>query len=100
MLYDFDSVLYLGGALGNAARELSLSLFFLLWLTGYVLYVYRFAASSEVRQLYKQFIAAVVELMGGEMVSEEFREVALNVYWLFCATPEPENGDKKIMSER
>ncbi|KAL2516059.1 U5 small nuclear ribonucleoprotein helicase [Forsythia ovata] len=47
-------------------------------------------ASAEVRQAYKQFIGAVVELMGGEVVSEEFREVALSVYRLFSAAAEDE----------
>ncbi|KAJ7978726.1 DExH-box ATP-dependent RNA helicase [Quillaja saponaria] len=40
-------------------------------------------ASIEVRQAYKHFIGAVVELIDGEMPSEEFREVALTVYRLF-----------------
>lgn len=35
------------------------------------------------RQAYKQFIGAVVDLVDGEMHSEEFREVALTVYRLF-----------------
>ncbi|XP_030474192.1 DExH-box ATP-dependent RNA helicase DExH14 [Syzygium oleosum] len=40
-------------------------------------------ASAEVRQAYKQFIGAVVELVGREVTSEEFREAALGVYSLF-----------------
>ncbi|XP_042499431.1 DExH-box ATP-dependent RNA helicase DExH14 isoform X2 [Macadamia integrifolia] len=40
-------------------------------------------ASSEVRQAYKQFIGAVVEFIDGEVVSEEFREVARTTYNLF-----------------
>ncbi|XP_050379201.1 DExH-box ATP-dependent RNA helicase DExH14 [Argentina anserina] len=40
-------------------------------------------ASYELRQAYKQFIGAVVELIDGEVQSEEFREVALAVYRLF-----------------
>ncbi|KAL0364719.1 UNVERIFIED_CONTAM: DExH-box ATP-dependent RNA helicase DExH14 [Sesamum angustifolium] len=48
--------------------------------------IYRWdEASVEVRQLYKQFIAAVVELMVVVSVSEEFQEVALNAYRLFGA---------------
>lgn len=35
------------------------------------------------RQAYKQFIGAVVELIDGEVPSEEFREVALTSYHLF-----------------
>ncbi|CAO2818508.1 unnamed protein product [Amaranthus hypochondriacus] len=40
-------------------------------------------ASPEVRQIYKQFIGAIVELIDGEVVSEEFHEVALTAYRLF-----------------
>ncbi|KAL2493038.1 U5 small nuclear ribonucleoprotein helicase [Abeliophyllum distichum] len=47
-------------------------------------------ASAETQQAYKQFIGAVVELMGGEVVSEEFWEVALSVYRLFSAAAEDE----------
>ncbi|XP_075100776.1 DExH-box ATP-dependent RNA helicase DExH14 [Nicotiana tabacum] len=43
-------------------------------------------ASPELRQAYKQFVGAVVELMKGEVVSEEFREVAFSVYRLFSWT--------------
>ncbi|KAG6412853.1 hypothetical protein SASPL_125545 [Salvia splendens] len=39
-------------------------------------------SSFEVRQLYKQFVVAVVELMGGEVVSEEFQEVAIKAFEL------------------
>ncbi|KAL0384901.1 UNVERIFIED_CONTAM: DExH-box ATP-dependent RNA helicase DExH14, partial [Sesamum radiatum] len=58
--------------------------------------------SVEVRQLYKQFIAAVVELMGGEVVSDEFQEVALNVYRLFSAAygSEEDDSDKRILAKR
>ncbi|KAL0335587.1 UNVERIFIED_CONTAM: DExH-box ATP-dependent RNA helicase DExH14 [Sesamum radiatum] len=65
--------------------------------------IYRWdEASVEVRQLYKQFIAAVVELMGGEVVSEEFQEVALNAYRLFGAAygSEEDDGDKRILAKR
>lgn len=40
-------------------------------------------APSDVRQAYKQFIGAVVELLNGEVVSEEFQQVAQSVYRLF-----------------
>lgn len=40
-------------------------------------------ASPEVRQAYKQFIGAVVELIDREVPSEEFREVAFTAYRLF-----------------
>lgn len=35
------------------------------------------------RQAYKQFIGAVVELLNGEVVSEELHEVAQTVFALF-----------------
>lgn len=38
------------------------------------------------RQAYKQFIGAVLELVDGEMPSEEFGEVALAAYRLFGRT--------------
>lgn len=65
-------------------------------------YVYCCAASFEVRQLYKQFVVAVVELMGGEVVSEEFQEVAVKAYRLFSATFEAEEDerDKRILSKK
>ncbi|KAL0357444.1 UNVERIFIED_CONTAM: DExH-box ATP-dependent RNA helicase DExH14 [Sesamum calycinum] len=60
--------------------------------------IYRWdEASVEVRQLYKQFIAAVVELMGGEVVSQEFQEVALNAYRLFGAAYGSEEDDGDIV---
>lgn len=68
----------------------------------FFLIVYCCAASFEVRQLYKQFVAAVVELMGGEVVSEEFQEVAIQAYRLFCVTSEFEEDerDKRILSKK
>jgi activating signal cointegrator complex subunit 3 len=36
-----------------------------------------------VRQAYKQFIGAVVELLNGEAVSEELQQVAQAAYGLF-----------------
>ncbi|KAK3015088.1 hypothetical protein RJ639_006650 [Escallonia herrerae] len=56
--------------------------------------VYRWdEATIEVRQAYRQFIAAVAELIDRELVSEEFREVALAVYRLFSERLE-EDGDE------
>ncbi|GAV70037.1 DEAD domain-containing protein/Helicase_C domain-containing protein/Sec63 domain-containing protein [Cephalotus follicularis] len=56
--------------------------------------VYRWEeASTEVRQAYKQFIGAVVELIDGEVPSEEFQEVALTVYRLFCEPGEEQEGN-------
>ncbi|XP_074317082.1 DExH-box ATP-dependent RNA helicase DExH14 [Silene latifolia] len=56
-------------------------------------------ASSEVRQTYKQFIAAVVELIGGEVLSDELREVALAAYRLFSDTGE-EEADRRRITEK
>ena len=52
------------------------------------------AAPSDVRQTYKQFIGAVVELLNGEVVSEELHQVALAVYRLFGA--ESDAADKPL----
>ncbi|KAG6397551.1 hypothetical protein SASPL_143720 [Salvia splendens] len=61
--------------------------------------IYRWdEASFEVRQLYKQFVVAVVELMGGEVVSEEFQEVAIKVYRLFSGTSESEEDIRDRIS--
>lgn len=68
-----------------------------------VMEYYCCAASFELRQLYKQFVAAVVELMGDEVVSEEFQEVAIKAYKLFCVTSESEEEeerDKRILSKK
>lgn len=57
-------------------------------------------ASTEVRQAYKQFIGAVVELTVGEVVSEEFREVALTVYRLFGRHVEEDEEDRRIKEQK
>ncbi|KAL6580046.1 activating signal cointegrator 1 complex subunit [Orobanche minor] len=59
-------------------------------------------APVELRQLYKQFIAAVIELIGGEVMSEEFQELALNVYRLFSgpAVSEEDDGVKRILAKK
>ncbi|KAF9667696.1 hypothetical protein SADUNF_Sadunf15G0050500 [Salix dunnii] len=49
-------------------------------------------ASTEVRQAYKQFVGGVVELIDGEVQSEEFREVALNVYRIFGKEESADNN--------
>ncbi|KAF6165072.1 hypothetical protein GIB67_000656 [Kingdonia uniflora] len=54
-------------------------------------------ASSEVRQVYKQFVGAIVELIDGEVSSEEFREVAKTVYDLFRSR---KNENKKIAEKK
>ncbi|KAH7850882.1 hypothetical protein Vadar_004154 [Vaccinium darrowii] len=63
--------------------------------------VYRWdEASFEVRQAYKQFVGAVVELIDGEVVSEEFREVALAVYRLFGKPAEDGNNDRRFAEKK
>lgn len=57
------------------------------------------AASPELRQAYKQFIGVVVELMKGEIVSEEFREVAFSVYRLFSG-PMVEGEEHRRIAEK
>jgi activating signal cointegrator complex subunit 3 len=56
------------------------------------------AAPSDVRQAYKQFIGAVVELLNGEAVSEELQQVAQAVYRLFGA--ESDTTDKPPLQKR
>lgn len=58
------------------------------------------AASVEVRQAYKQFIAAIVELIDGEMPSEEFHEVALAVYRLFGMLVEEDSVDRDVTDKK
>ncbi|KAK9021319.1 hypothetical protein V6N11_011314 [Hibiscus sabdariffa] len=57
-------------------------------------------ASVEVRQVYKQFIGAVVELIDGDVPSEEFREVALTAYRLFSGSGEDDEVDKNINEKK
>ncbi|KAM1340459.1 hypothetical protein ACFX2H_038850 [Malus domestica] len=57
-------------------------------------------ASVEVRQAYKQFVGAVVELIDGEVSSEEFREVALAMYRLFSSPAEDANVETIIAREK
>lgn len=63
-----------------------------------VKWVFVEAASIELRQAYKQFIGAVVELVDRELPSEEFREVALTVYRLFGG--QEEAFDRNIAEKR
>jgi activating signal cointegrator complex subunit 3 len=60
----------------------------------------RVAASSEVRQAYKQFIGAVVELLNGEVVSEELHEVAQTVYALFGGDATEYDATQKAFVKR
>lgn len=48
------------------------------------------AASIEVRKAYKEFIGVVIELIDGEMPTEEFQEVALSCYRYFASLDEDE----------
>ncbi|XP_022736597.1 DExH-box ATP-dependent RNA helicase DExH14 isoform X2 [Durio zibethinus] len=57
-------------------------------------------ASVEVRQVYKQFIGAVVELIDGDVPSEEFREVALTAYRLFSGSVEEDEVDKNMNEKK
>lgn len=57
-------------------------------------------ASIEVRQAYKQFIAAVVELIDREVVSEEFQEVALTVYRFFGCSEGEDEDNKRITGKK
>ncbi|KAG8652395.1 DExH-box ATP-dependent RNA helicase DExH14 isoform X2 [Manihot esculenta] len=65
--------------------------------------VYRWEeASTEVTQAYKQFIGGVVDLIDGEVPSEEFREVALTAYRLFGGPGpvEEDNDDSSILKRK
>ncbi|KAE9467177.1 hypothetical protein C3L33_00911, partial [Rhododendron williamsianum] len=63
--------------------------------------VYRWdEASFEVRQAYKQFAGAVGELIDGEVVSEEFCEVALAVYHLFGKPAEEDNNGRRFTEKK
>lgn len=52
------------------------------------------------RQLYKQFIGAVVELIDGELLPEGFREVALTAYRIFSGTVEGDEVAKNINEKK
>nr|CAB3501610.1 unnamed protein product [Digitaria exilis] len=56
--------------------------------------------SSEVRQAYKQFIGAVVELLNGEVVSEELHEVAQTVYALFSGDGTEYDATQRALVKR
>ncbi|KAE8716018.1 hypothetical protein F3Y22_tig00110156pilonHSYRG00213 [Hibiscus syriacus] len=58
------------------------------------------AASVEVRQVYKQFVGAVVELIDGDVPSEEFREVALTAYHLFSSGSVEEDEVDRSLNEK
>ncbi|CAH9088182.1 unnamed protein product [Cuscuta europaea] len=56
-------------------------------------------ASPELRQAYKQFIGGVQELVGSDVVPDEFREVALSVYRHF-SKPMLEGEEDHLLSEK
>ncbi|KAI4335915.1 hypothetical protein L6164_014511 [Bauhinia variegata] len=63
--------------------------------------VYRWEeASVEVRDAYKQFIGAVVELIDRETPSEEFQEVAVTIHRLFSGFTENEDIDRIISDKK
>ncbi|KAK2663355.1 hypothetical protein Ddye_001929 [Dipteronia dyeriana] len=57
-------------------------------------------ASIEVRQAYKQFIGAVVELIDGEMPSDGFGEVALTAYHIFGKPAKEETFVDNIIEKK
>ncbi|KAF2937977.1 hypothetical protein DAI22_03g087400 [Oryza sativa Japonica Group] len=57
-------------------------------------------APSDVRQAYKQFLGAVVELLNGEVVSEELQEVAPAVYALFAGDDTQSNLADNVLRRR
>lgn len=59
-----------------------------------------YAASIEVRQAYRQFVGAVVELIGGVVINEEFKEAALAVYKLFGAREEEEKDNYMFIQKK
>jgi activating signal cointegrator complex subunit 3 len=56
-------------------------------------------ASLQVRQAYKQFIAEVVDLVDGEVMPDEFQDVAITVYRLFGFSEEDEDA-KAIVGKK
>uniref|UniRef100_A0A0E0KAG9 RNA helicase n=1 Tax=Oryza punctata TaxID=4537 RepID=A0A0E0KAG9_ORYPU len=57
-------------------------------------------APSDVRQAYKQFLGAVVELLNGEVVSEELEEVAPAVYTLLAGDDTQSNVADNVLRRR
>ncbi|MQL70665.1 hypothetical protein Taro_003023 [Colocasia esculenta] len=57
-------------------------------------------ASSDVRQAYRQYLGAVVELVNGEVVQEEFQEIAKNVYDLLSSIYSDSAASKQIMERK
>lgn len=52
------------------------------------------------RQAYKQFLGAVVELLNGEVVSGEFQQVAQAVYALFGGNAAESDATEKALEKR
>lgn len=57
------------------------------------------AASDALRQTYRQYVGSVIELINGEVTSEEFREVAKSAYDLF-GRPDIDSSITKIIQEK
>ncbi|KAK1273205.1 hypothetical protein QJS04_geneDACA008017 [Acorus gramineus] len=57
-------------------------------------------APSDVRQAFKQFVSAVVELIDGEIVTEEFQETAKTIYDLFGYSELDISDDRKISEKK
>lgn len=51
-------------------------------------------ASIEIRHAYRKFIGAVVELMNGDIVNDEFQEVAMKTYDLFSRINANSDADR------
>ncbi|CAL9109847.1 unnamed protein product [Musa acuminata var. zebrina] len=56
-------------------------------------------ASDALRQTYRQYVGSVIELINGEVTSEEFREVAKSAYDLFGG-PDIDSSITKIIQEK
>ncbi|KAG8095958.1 hypothetical protein GUJ93_ZPchr0013g36564 [Zizania palustris] len=57
-------------------------------------------APSNVRQAYKQFVGAVVELLNGEVVSEELLQISQAVYALYAGDNTESNVSEKVLHKR
>lgn len=58
------------------------------------------AASTDVRLAYKEFLGAVVELCNGEVLSEEFQEVAKTSYNLLTGFGTDFDGSRRIIETK
>lgn len=86
--------------MGRRYPDSSIACIYVLQLQDNLLVNTVFAASPEVRQAYKQFIATVVELFDREVATEDFREVALAVYRLFAEPNEGEEDERRVVADK